>query len=97
VSQYSVGTFYEDAHLDAPRKKYSSERRQESVYAEIEITGCQHKDWWYAKHIGFTLLAQIRFHNYGYGRFVQEFVAVDLTNTRVTKGRTIDAKDAKII
>lgn len=90
--------FYEAAHLDSKRcNLYYQKRCFGERYAMVMITSCEHKDWWYHPFIGIEVFCQLRFNNYGYGEFLKEAVCVYLTNTRVTIGRTISAKDLMII
>lgn len=86
--------FYKAAHLDIDKQRLYSEKRQPGErFAIVIIADCQSKDWWYAPFIGMEVFVMLRFMKYAGGEFVREAVCVHLYNSRITIGRTIDAKD----
>ena len=90
--------FYEAAHLDPTRQRvYSSRRTGEYKFADVMIAGCQRNDWWYKDFIGVECFVTLHFSRYAAGLFLSDVTVVNLTNTKILTGRSIDPKDIMIL
>ena len=84
--------FCEAAMLNKIYNPWVKRRDKGVEYCEIEITSCQHDNWWYNDFIWARCLAIKRGKYSG-----AEYVLVRLENTKMHTGRTVLALDAVMI
>lgn len=82
-----VSEFCEAAMLNKKHDPWMK-RRKPGEYVNVEITNCQHKDWWYKGFIGIQFLGIIKRTYAGI-----EVSPVRLTNTTMVIGRDIPMSD----
>ena len=72
-------------------------RRKNQSYCEIEVISCEHESYWYKNLIGCRFFCRIIFCDYGYGKFIKEFVGVKLSKNKEIIFRSFDPKDVIIL
>lgn len=98
IEPIDINVFYEDAHLDHVRQRiYSTKRRGGEKYATVLIASCQNKTWWYKDYIGVTCFVKLIFSRYIGGEILSDTYVVNLTNSKILIGRSIDPKDIIIL
>ena len=74
-----------------------SARKDGKEFCYVRVIDGEHNSWWYANLIGFEFMCEIKYSDYGRGKFVSEFKGVKLTKNKIIHFRGFSPKDVSII
>jgi hypothetical protein len=74
-----------------------TDRKEAKEFCHIRVTDCEHDNWWYSKLLGFEFMCEIKYGDYGRGKFIRSFVGVKLTKNKIIYFRDFSPKDVSII
>lgn len=94
IPKTDLQTLIDSSYFQNP---YITDRPKGGEYCRIEVLDCASESWWYKDLIGFTFFCEIRYGDYGYGKFIKEFVGVKLTRNKKIIFRNFKPEDVIII
>lgn len=94
IPKTELQTLIDSSYFQNP---HIANRPEKGEYCEIEVLDCENESWWYKDLIGYRFFCEIVYGNFGYGRYIKEFLGVKLTNNKTIVFRSFSPKDVIII
>ena len=94
IPKTELRTLIDSEYFKTP---HISNRMYGDEYCEIEVLECENDAWWYKNLIGHRFFCKIVYGNYGYGKFIKEFMGVKLTHNKMIIFRSFPPQDVMIV